>query len=589
MNEKIDLVSLPKKSFWKLSIPIIAFCIFDAIYGIVDMVWVSQIGVEAFFAMGVTIPIVSWIFSFGDSIGQGTNSMMSRFIGSGDYESAYNTLIHGMILANIIWVVIVICLVFANGIIYYLDKADSYILVFDYLVPIVVFAYVFIFVNLFSETLQAEGNSRTPTILIIASNILNMILDPIFIFNLNLGIKGAAYATVLSTMLIFVIFFYLYLSGRTKVPLSARYFKFRGYILVEIFKVALPNFLDDGLWCLLTSFINSMLVMSMGPMGPILYSVANKIKTLLIAPVRGYGRGLMSVTGHLFGAHKFDDLSKMYKYALSMSFITTFVVMVVFVIFREYIFSLFSITGMETEIFWIAIGGTVIMLTIPFSMISAKMLDGFGKSMYSLLFTIIKVIFEMILVYGLFSISSDASCVLIGIMVSEFASSIIYCLFLRHLFKNFDQTYENRDTVKNFQKSEEIAEDSESSDESEVKSDVSTSDKAISKTPLILALLSMAFVVLEIISLPIRMNNWPMFASGIIALIGGAICIYLMERLNKPKLSVIGFIFIGVLLFIFMGRHGYIATLLFIVTGVMLFYIKMVLKKLENKDITIGE
>ena len=66
------------------------------------MLWVSQIGIEAFYAIGVSIPISSLIFSFGDSIGQGTNSMMSRFIGSGDYEGAYNTLIHGIIITNII-------------------------------------------------------------------------------------------------------------------------------------------------------------------------------------------------------------------------------------------------------------------------------------------------------------------------------------------------------------------------------------------------------------------------------------------------------------------------------------------------------
>ena len=79
--EKIDLVSVPKKSFWNLSIPIIIFCVFDAIYGLVDMLWVSQINVEAFFAIGVSIPITTLIFSLGDSLGQGTNSIMSRFIG----------------------------------------------------------------------------------------------------------------------------------------------------------------------------------------------------------------------------------------------------------------------------------------------------------------------------------------------------------------------------------------------------------------------------------------------------------------------------------------------------------------------------
>ena len=187
--KKIDMVSLPKKSFWHLSIPIIAFCIFDAIYGIVDLAWVSQINVHASFAVSVSIPFVTLIFSFGDSIGQGANSLMSRFMGVDDYESAYNTLIHGIILTNIIWFLIVLCALFSQGILYSVDSSNSYILVWDYLIPIVTFAYVFMFVNFFSETLQSEGNSRIPTIFIIASNILNIILDPIFIFNLNLGLK----------------------------------------------------------------------------------------------------------------------------------------------------------------------------------------------------------------------------------------------------------------------------------------------------------------------------------------------------------------------------------------------------------------
>ena len=70
MKEKIDLVTLPKKSFWKLSVPIIAFCVFDAIYGIVDMFWVSKISMDAFYAMGMSIPFVTFVFSVGDSIGQ---------------------------------------------------------------------------------------------------------------------------------------------------------------------------------------------------------------------------------------------------------------------------------------------------------------------------------------------------------------------------------------------------------------------------------------------------------------------------------------------------------------------------------------
>lgn len=176
---------------------------------------------------------------------------------------------------------------FAQGILYSVDQTESYLLVWDYLIPIIAFAYIFMFVNFFSETLQAEGNSRIPTIFIISSNILNIILDPIFIFNLNLGVKGASYATILSSLIPFIVFILMYLLRRTKIPLSRKYFKFHPYILIEICKVAFPNFLDEGLWTFTSSFINGILTATMGPVGPVIYSASNKLKTLLNSPVRG--------------------------------------------------------------------------------------------------------------------------------------------------------------------------------------------------------------------------------------------------------------------------------------------------------------
>ena len=439
------------------------------------MAWVSQINVHASFAVSVSIPFVTLIFSFGDSVGQGANSMMSRFMGVDDYESAYNTLIHGIILTNIIWILIVICALFTQGLLYSVDSSNSYILVWDYLIPIVTFAYVFMFVNFFSETLQSEGNSRIPTPFIIASNILNIIVDPIFSFNLNLGVKGASYATVLSALIPFTVFIFLYLSGRTKIPLSVKYFKFRPYTLFEVLKVALPNFLDDGLWAFSASFINGILIGTMGDIGPVLYSASKKLETLLTAPITGYGRALMSVTGHLFGAREFDELNEMYKYALKVSFITTVVVMTAFIILCEFAFSFFSITGMQTEIFWIAVLGTVIALSIPFSVISSKMLDGFGKSMYSLLFTIIKIGVQTGSIYVLNIMLAHASSVLIGITVTEIIFAIVYYVFLRYLFKNFDKKYENKEVVKTFK--------SENETESLKEKEKIKEDGPINKTP----------------------------------------------------------------------------------------------------------
>lgn len=104
MDRNIDLVSLPKKSFWKLSDLMIAFCVFDAVYRIIDMQWVSSISYYAFFAMGISVPIIALIFSFVVSIGMGTNSIMSGFIGLGNYDNAYNSLIHGILFSVVVWI-----------------------------------------------------------------------------------------------------------------------------------------------------------------------------------------------------------------------------------------------------------------------------------------------------------------------------------------------------------------------------------------------------------------------------------------------------------------------------------------------------
>ncbi|WP_295723307.1 MATE family efflux transporter [uncultured Methanobrevibacter sp.] len=578
MNKKVDMVSVPKKSFWNLSIPLIGFCIFNAFYGIVDMVWISQISIHASFAVGISIPFVSLIFAFGDSIGMGTNSLMSRFMGADDYENAYNTLIHGLLLSNIIWVLIVICALFTQGLLYDVNQSESYLLVWDYLIPIITFAYIFIMLNVFSETFQAEGNSKIPTILMISSNILNIILDPIFIFTLHLGIKGAAYTTVLSSMIPFIIFLYLYTSGKTKVPLSKKYFKFRPYIITEIFKVALPNFLDSGLWAFSSSFINGILLITMGEIGPILYSVSNKIRTLLSSPTRGYGGALMSVTGHLFGGQQFDKLNEMYKYVLKVSIITAVIVMIGFMIIRNYAYKFFSITGMESQILWIAIFGIFIIISISIATISSKMLDGFGKSMYSLLFTIIKIIMQVSIIFVLFKILANASCVLIGITVSEVVFAIIYYLFLRYLFNNFDKQYENKDVVKKFDA------DNDSGFLKKIKKyDKTIKNNSIQRKILyIIELIAMLIVVIEIILSPISFNDYSMFASGIICLTIGTVSILLLKKIDQPKISLIGFMISALLIFTFMTVYGNSNILLFIITQILIIFIIIILKKLKS-------
>lgn len=92
----------------------------------------------------------------------------------------------------------------------------------------------------------------------------------------------------------------------------------------------------------------------------------------------------------------------------------------------------------------------------------------------------------------------------------------------------------------------------------------------------------MIIIVIDILLLPVMINNYPLLIAEITALIIGALSIYLMERLNKPKISVIGFIISAFILFMFMGSQGYLETLLFIITAVFILYIKLIVNKLKE-------
>ncbi|WP_407414271.1 MATE family efflux transporter [Methanobrevibacter sp.] len=423
MTKNIDIINNPKNAFWKLSTPIFLLSLFNAFYSMVDLFWVSQMSPEAFFAVGVAHPLFKLITGFGESIGTGTNSIISREIGKKDYKNSYNSILHGIMTCIILGVVLILIIPFLKNILNIMGVTKSIDLAIDYLTPIFIFSFIFLISKLFVSTLQAEGNTRTPTIVLIITNILNLILDPLFIFVFNWGVAGIAYATIISTSISVIYFLYLYLSGKTEVILNLKYFKLG--IVYEIFIVAIPNLIMDMLWSFYTMYINRILIAQLGQIGVLLYSTASQIEILITTPHQGFDRSLVTICGQLFGANKIQKLKEIYNYSLKYSLIISLTCTIVFFIIRDYGFALFSVTGVETSVFYIALFGIVIVSAKEVSKISNKMLDGIGKSYHSLILTNSLIIFQIIIIALLSSILTSGVGVLIGITISEVVFSII--------------------------------------------------------------------------------------------------------------------------------------------------------------------
>ena len=229
---------------------------------------------------------------------------------------------------------------------------------------------------------------------------------------------------------------------------------------------------------------------------------------------------------------------------------------------------------MPTEIFWVAVGGIVIVILVPFSIISSKMLDGFGKSMYSLLFTGVKIVLDICLIYVLNLVFNNASSVLISLVLSEVAMSITYYLFLRYLFRNFDKKYDGKSTVKTFKK--------EDKNTYEIKSD-NWSDKSVLKKGLLLFALILSIIcIFLILCVGIRFHHNSILIVGIVSLICIFMGYYLGSRVDRMKLHLIQLIILAVIFFLFLNYASYITTIYFIVISVLLLYIISILHKLKS-------
>lgn len=432
MAGDVDILSNTKSEFWKFSAPLIMLSIFQALYSFVDMFWASQLTSEAFFAIGVTAPLVSLITCFGDSIGIGTNSVISRELGKRDYENTYNSILHGILLCAIISAFFMMSAYFLKDILILMNVKTSINLAIDYITPIFMFSSVIIFSSLFVNTLQAEGNSRTPAILLFLSNIINLILDPILMFVLGFGVKGAAYSSIISSAVVLAYLLYLYLARKTYVVLSFKHF--RAGIVYDIFIVAVPNFIVKGLWCLAMMYVNGILINQLGELGVLLYSAATQMESLILSPVKAFGKALVSMSGYIFGAGRLDSLKEIYDYVLRISVLFVIFCGVAFFFVRDYGFAIFSITDAETYIFYIAVFGIAIMAGEAISSISTKILDGMGKSYHSLILESGTIIFEIIVITLLAPVFASGACVLIGIFLSELLFALLYYIVLRNIF-----------------------------------------------------------------------------------------------------------------------------------------------------------
>jgi len=437
-----SFVDNPSKSLWTLSLPIMAGMGIQTLYSIVDMVFIGMLSGDAIAAVAFNFPIFFFVMGISFGLGSGVTASIARFIGSDDKVNADNAAEHAIAIAFVISALLTsLGLLYGKQILVkigctpeVLPQAWEYLKVSCYGISFGVFS------GFFRSILAGEGDMKFPMILAGFGTVLNIILDPIFIFTFNLGVSGAAWATAISQMVIFVIFiFMLFVKEHAYVRFKLRDFSPSYYILVDIIRVGLPASMSMIVMAIGQLIFNLMLA-TFSTDAVAAYQVAGRIDMVVFLPIFGIASALTTMVGMFYGANEIDKIRFITRYGISSALIITSIGATLLYVFAPFIISGFTD---ETMIKNIAVDYLrVISLLLPFISIGltiGRILQGLGLGMPSLIITTIRVIGVAgpLAYYFIYILDKPVEWMWYAMFISGVMATTISIIWLKFAFRKF--------------------------------------------------------------------------------------------------------------------------------------------------------
>ena len=373
------------------------------LYNIVDMMFIGRLGGNAIAGVAFNMPIFFLMLGLTMGLGSGVTASIARYIGENNKKNADNSAEHALALAA------VIALVFTSVGLFFGDKilvalgAEGEILTlgWDYLYIIIIGLPFMIFSGFFRSILAGEGDMKFPMMVAGLGTILNIILDPIFIFKLEeyggigfgMGVKGAAMATVICQLVVFIIFIYmLFVKKHAYITFRLKYFTPSKEILWDIVKVGLPASMSMIIMAVGQGVFNKILI-HYSSQTVAAYQVAGRLDMLIFLPIFAIAGGMTTLVGMFYCAKKIDALNQIVKYGISRDFMITLVSSTFVYIFAETFSGWFT---QDQEIINVSVGFLRLLCLmyplVAIAITSGRVMQGLGKGIPVLVITTVRVL-----------------------------------------------------------------------------------------------------------------------------------------------------------------------------------------------------
>lgn len=446
-ENKMGTMNIPKL-LYSISVPIIISMLVQALYNIVDSIFVAQYdNVAGTGALTLAFPIQMLMIAVGTGFGVGMNALLSRSLGEKNKERAELAAGQGIFLTICGYLIFLIFGLFVVKP-FVAISADKSSLLYQYGVDYISIVTIFsigLFVQVTCERLlQATGKSIYSMITQLSGAIVNIILDPILIFGLcglpKMGIKGAAIATVIGQAAAGIMGIILNLTVNREITLKIKNFLPNKLILCEILVIAIPSVLMQAIGSVMTFSMNNILL-KFSESALNVFGIYFKLQSFIFMPVFGLNNGMIPIIAFNYGAKKKDRIYATMKLAAISAVGYMFLGFAVFQTLPKFLLGFFNASA---EMIAIGVPAlriiSISFMMAGFSIVSISTCQALGKSIYSLIVSIIRQLVVLIPAAFLLSLLGNVNLVWWAFPIAEVVGCTACLIFvtrvLRSAFKN---------------------------------------------------------------------------------------------------------------------------------------------------------
>lgn len=450
-TEEIDLiVNHPKQAINKLAVPIIISNLFMMLNNIIDGIWVAGLGPHPLAAVGFVTPLFLALVGFANGLGAGSNSLIARCIGAEDYEAAGNSAIHSIMLSIIVTVITtILLLIFLKPLLLLMGAGEVISETMAYGTIVIGGIFSVFLPAMMAAIFRSQGEIRRASYPLMFTAIINMILDPIFIYVIGWGVTGAALATVISGVIpMLLMMYWMFVKKDSFLQVKMSEYKRDFQIYKDILVVGIPASLEQFIISFVSILMNYWLTILSGTIAVAAYTATWRLVAIGISPMIGIGVAALTVGGAAYGARNLVNLKTALNYGLKLGMISSIIVCSFLFIFADPLSFIFSYSSDSSVLAPKVVEALRILcfflLFMPFGVLSGNIFQSMGKGTFSLLITILRSFILEVIFAGIFAfiLGLGAVGVYWGLVCGMTLGSIIGYIFINY-YLNRNKSYFN--------------------------------------------------------------------------------------------------------------------------------------------------